>query len=552
MKNNVKFKNIKILSLRDRKAFSYEFSEGVNFIYGTNDVGKSSLIKSLYYTLGGDLRLDDAWKSDDIVTLVEINNGENDFIFLRYKKIIGVFDLKNDDLVVYNTISSLASRVSNIFGFKLELHNKYTGATTQANPACLFAPFFIDQDEGWKAVINSFENMSMYSEWQKNILYYHSGIKPKEYYTVQGKIKEIKVKISELDGFVKVLKRSKSKIDESFGVVLFDVDLDFYKSKLERILNEYSNLNLVQTEYRLNLLRLYSRKNFLESELKEITAIIDNEFEISNFRDDNVAYSVNEYNYINHRDEMLKNIAVLADEKSKIEENIPKLNQKLEESRAASEALQALILETQSEITLHDVIKSAAYHEIESTFISQLDELFVEIGRKEGELTELQEELEVYNDKKRTVKINDCFKEYFAKALKELGVENTKVGGLSSYNNITKGKTGSRGPRGIFAFHYALLSVMKSNSSVENMPIVIDSPKQQDLDPEHTHKLIKLCLDGFSLTNQIIIGTVGYESFMDGFNSIKLENKYHLLNDEHYDNVYSQLMPLFERVMLSR
>ncbi|MFP1483214.1 AAA family ATPase [Escherichia coli] len=111
MKNNVKFKNIKILSLRDRKAFSYEFSEGVNFIYGTNDVGKSSLIKSLYYTLGGDLRLDDAWKSDDIVTLVEINNGENDFIFLRYKKIIGVFDLKNDNLVVYNTISSLASHV---------------------------------------------------------------------------------------------------------------------------------------------------------------------------------------------------------------------------------------------------------------------------------------------------------------------------------------------------------------------------------------------------------------------------------------------------------
>lgn len=39
---------------------------------------------------------------------------------------------------------------------------------------------------------------------------------------------------------------------------------------------------------------------------------------------------------------------------------------------------------------------------------------------------------------------------------------------------------------------------------------------------------------------------------MDGFNSIKLENKYHLLNDEHYDNVYSQLMPLFERVILSR
>ncbi|EAC0390249.1 AAA family ATPase [Salmonella enterica subsp. enterica serovar Newport] len=552
MKNNIQFKNIKILSLRDRKAFSYEFSEGVNFIYGTNDVGKSSLIKSLYYTLGGDLRLDDAWKSDDIVTLVEINNGTNDFIFLRYKKIIGVFDLKNNDLVVYNSISSLASRISNIFGFKLELHNKFTGATTQANPACLFAPFFIDQDEGWKAVLNSFENMTMYSEWQKNILYYHSGIKPKEYYTVQGKIKEIKIKISELDGFVKILKRSKNKIDESFGVVLFDVDLDFYKLKLDRVLKEYSDLNLAQTEYRIKLLKLYSRKNFLESELKEITAVIDDDFEPLSSQNDNVASSVNEYNYINYRDEMLKNIAVLADEKSKIESSIPKLSQKLEESRSASEALQELILETQSEITLHDVIKSAAYHEIESTFVSQLDELFSEIGRKQGELAELQEELEVFNDKKRTSNINESFKEYFAKALTELGVENTKVGGLTSYNTITKGKTGSRGPRGIFAFHYALLSVMKKNPSIENMPIVIDSPKQQDLDSEHTHKLIKLCLDEFSTTNQIIIGTVGYESFMDGFHSIKLENKYHLLNDEHYDKVYAQLMPLFERVILSK
>ncbi|MEY0834954.1 AAA family ATPase [Providencia alcalifaciens] len=552
MKTNVKFKNIKILSLRDKKAFTHVFSEGVNFIYGTNDVGKSSLIKSLYYTLGGDLRLDDAWKSDDIVTLVEINNGTNDFIFLRYKKLIGVFDLKNDDLVVYSSIASLASRISNIFGFKLELHNKFTGATTQANPACLFAPFFIDQDEGWKAVLNSFDNMTMYSEWQKNILYYHSGIKPKEYYTVQGKVKAVKVKISELDGFVKVLKRSKNKIDESFGVVLFDVDLDFYKLKLNRVLNEYSDLNLKQTEYRLELLKLYSRKNFLESELKEITAVIDDEFEVSNLHYDSATCSVNEYKYINYKDEMLKNISDLVDEKSKIESNIPKLNQMLEESRVASESLQALILETKSEITLHDVIKSAAYHEIESTFVSQLDELFAEIAGKQRELSGLEEELEVFNDKKRTNKINQSFKGYFAKALKELGVENTKAGSITSYNAITKGKTGSRGPRGIFAFHYALLSVMKSNPSVENMPIVIDSPKQQDLDSEHTHKLIKLCLDEFSQTNQIIIGTVGYESFMNGFHSIKLENKYHLLNDDHYYDVYAQLMPLFERVILSK
>ncbi|NHV08517.1 AAA family ATPase [Cronobacter turicensis] len=552
MKANIAFKNIKIISLRDKRAFSHTFSKGVNFIYGTNDVGKSSLIKSLYYTLGGDLRLDEAWKSDEIVTVVEITNGNEDFIFLRYKKIIGVLNVKTDELDIYDSISALAYRISDIFGFKLELHSKFSGTTIQANPACLFAPFFIDQDEGWKAVINSFTQLSMYSDWQKNILYYHSGIKPKEYYSIQGQIKDVKAKISELEGFEKVLKKSKAKIDDSFGVVLFDIDMDFYKFKLERILGEYSRLNSAQTDYRLKLLKLYTRKNTIENTLKEITEVIEDDYGFLKEYTDNIESSVNEYNCLNNKDEILKGIAVLTSDKCKIEADIIQLSKKLDDFKVEAKSLQDLILETQSELTLRDVIKSAAYHEIESTFISQLDSLFVEIGRKESELSDLQSALERITDRKRAREINEAFKGYFSIALKELCVENTKAGAIANYSAITKGKTGSRGPRGIFAFHYALLMVSKDNASVENMPIVIDSPKQQDLDKEHTHKLIKLCLDGFSNTHQIIIGTVDYESFMDGYPSLQLRKKYHLLNDSNYQNIYREVMPLFERVILSK
>jgi len=552
MKSKIMFKKINILSFRDRKAFSHVFSSGVNFVYGTNDVGKSSLIKSLYYTLGGDIRLDDTWKADDIITSVEITNGNDNYVFLRYKKIFGVLNTKTDQLASYNSISALSHCISDIFGFKLELHNKYTGNTLQANPACLFAPFFIDQDDGWKAVLNSFENMNMYSDWQKNIIFYHSGVKPKEYYAIQGEIKEVKVKIAELESLARTLKKSKKKIDDSFGVVLFDVDIEFYKLKLNRVLEEYSKLNLAQTDYRLELLKLYSRKNFIESELKEITSTIEDDYAFLSSGNTDASSSVNEYNYINHRDLMLKNVAVLTEEKSTIEKSILKSNKNLDELKLESKSLQDLILETQSEITLRDVIRSAAYHEIESTFISQLDDLYIEIGHKQNNLNVLQEKLEVYNDRKRAANINASFKAIFARAIEELGVENTKAGGLSSYSSITKGKTGSRSPRGIFAFHYALLSVLKENPSVENMPIVIDSPKQQDLDKEYTHKLIKLCIDEFSESNQIIIGTVGYESFMNGFPNVKLETKYHLLNEDSYNMVYKDIMPFFERVILSK
>lgn len=548
MKSKVIFKKISILSLRDKKAFSHVFSPNVNFIYGTNDVGKSSLIKSLYYTLGGDLRLDDLWKADDIITSVEIESDNGSYVFLRYKKLFGVLDTKKDTLHSFSSISALSKYISEIFGFKLQLPSKYTGATVQANPACLYAPFFIDQDEGWKAVINSFESMGMYSDWQKNIIYYHSGVKPKEYYITQGQIKEVKVRLAELESLKKTLNESKKKIDKSFGVVLFDVDLDSYKIKLKRTLDEFSKLNMAQTDCRLKLLKLYSRKNFIESELREIISAVEDDYSSANAN--TINESLNEYHYINHKDVMFRNIAALNNEKSTIEADIVKLTDSLDEIKLESEGLEGLILDTKSEITLHDLVRSAAYKEIYTTFASQLEHLSEKIDRELKALSDLQDDLKVYDDKKRTARINANFKATFAHALKELGVENSKVGGLISYNASTKGKTGSRGPRGIFAFHYALLSVSKLNSSVVNMPIVIDSPKQQDLDKEHTHKLIKLCLDEFSNTNQIIIGTVDDESFMDGFSKIKLEEKYQLLNVNRFDAVYEEIMPLFERLLL--
>ena len=51
------FKSVHILSLRDKKGFSFDFSPTINIITGENDTGKSSFIKSLYHTLGADIRL---------------------------------------------------------------------------------------------------------------------------------------------------------------------------------------------------------------------------------------------------------------------------------------------------------------------------------------------------------------------------------------------------------------------------------------------------------------------------------------------------------------
>lgn len=49
----------------------------------------------------------------------------------------------------------------------------------------------------------------MYKDWQKNILNFHTGVKPKEYYPLQGKINLIDIDLVEIRTTLKALKRAR-------------------------------------------------------------------------------------------------------------------------------------------------------------------------------------------------------------------------------------------------------------------------------------------------------------------------------------------------------
>lgn len=546
MKNEIYFKEVNIVSIRDKKGFSFEFSPTINFIHGDNDTGKSSLIKSLYYTLGGDLRLDDLWKNDDIVTRVVLSFNNADIVFLRHNKMIGVFD---DEMSVYFSIADLAGKVSDIFGFNLQLHNKYKGVTEQANPACYYLPFYIDQDEGWHTILNSFSGLGMYSEWQRNILYYHSGVKPKEYYLLQGEIKRVRAEISDLEAIVKVIKVSKGKIDDSFGIVLFDVDVTFYESKLDALMTECRELEKAEADFRFQLLSLYSQRNRISDEIECSNRLLHENFTLwqDAMSSENI---VNEYGNLAYQNELTTHLPKLYESKEMLDKKIQKLRFSLCEKKESSERIKSLLAEVKGELTLKDIIRSVAYHEIFETFQNQLDALLKDIGEKTISLNEYLDEQKIYDDKKRTAQINDGFKGHLQHALKELGVGGTNGLGIASYSKITKGKTGSRNPRGIFAYHYALLKVLSANESVDVLPIVIDSPKQQDLDRVHTEKLIEICVNDLSTLGQVIIGTVKLENNMHGYHSLFLDCKYSLLSEKNFDEAYGKIMPLFSQMLL--
>src|SRR5699024_8283643 len=88
-----------ILDFRTKEARTFEFQNGTNLIISNgNTEGKSSLLKSLYYTLGFDVRqFPSGWNKDDMYFQVRVNIGNQKFNITRQKNSFRVSD--NDEIM---------------------------------------------------------------------------------------------------------------------------------------------------------------------------------------------------------------------------------------------------------------------------------------------------------------------------------------------------------------------------------------------------------------------------------------------------------------------
>lgn len=542
------FKRIAILSLTEKKAFSFEFSEGLNFIHGTNDTGKSSLIKSLYYCLGGDVRLDDGWKSQETITKVTLIHDRKTINFLR-KASFFIVSIIEDGLVKtekkFNKTSELATEIQHIFGFNLLLTVKSNRETALANPATYYFPFYIDQDEGWGHVLESFNGLKMYVDWQKNAIQYHSGIKPKEYYSLNGELKILAAKVAELEKEENLIKKTKSRFEQHLHNVSFDIDLEYYITKIDYFVQKCEELEAEERSFRVKALDLYSKRNYISDALFNIENE-NNNILVDDL--DDISYSIKKYEINNSKISLFSQKARLYEEKNKLDEKIANLKDKLLENKNLSQKISSMLNDVHEDFSIKEIIDSEAYKSAAQAFDKQLSELKEDIDKLLIEKSTVEKDIKKFNNLKRTKEINEFFLLMLNKAQSKLQLPVSSKATVIGYKKLTTGKTGSRSPRAIFAYHYALLMTINKFSSLPILPIVIDSPKQQDLDDEYTEKVIQFCLDDLAAVSQVIIGAVKPERNMVGYHSINLNKKFSLLNDDEYQHIYDEIVPHFNEV----
>jgi len=174
----VYFKNLLIADLQNHTARDQSFEKGLNVITSTdNHVGKSSLLKSLYYTLGAEVNFDPVWDKQSKLYVSTLAVDEKEYRIVRFMKRFAVFKGEKLLKITDSVSKELAPLLGEIFDFSVYLPNKNTDKVEMAPPAFSFMPYYIDQDNGWSGLYDSFAAINQYNRADRiKSLYYHLNI----------------------------------------------------------------------------------------------------------------------------------------------------------------------------------------------------------------------------------------------------------------------------------------------------------------------------------------------------------------------------------------
>lgn len=560
----VYFKRLILVSTVLKKSREIKFDDVTVITGDKNTTGKSSIIKSLYYTLGANVVFEDEWLPLEVKSILEFTFEGKTYTAFRDGSLIAFFDAKDEVLISTESITKeLAPFVSMIFDFNLPLVQSSTNQETQAIPAFLYLPFYIDQDQGWNSYFSSFLGLQMFSRWQDAFKNYHTGIKPKEFYELGNLIKSEQKNERDLFQEAGILLKTKQKVEQSLEVPGIILDIEELRKQLQPLLDDYNILLSVENEIRDVSIRNIDEQSEIRRQIIELEEQIsnnENELGLAEKFSEVVCPrcgSIHEsklYHEYALTSDTIDAAKFLSDLNGllitlKTEKN--EVEHKYQIAREQSNKIRNEIANFQTEISLQEALQTVAKKRALEVFdfeISENENRQVDVAKEIGLLESNKKKL---LDKKRTKEIKDYYVKALGNCFHELSVESSD---LQAYRSnftppLSKLKTGSRGARQILALYYAFIDTAYRYSSTAKFPIVVDSPKQQEQDSLNSVVIAEFCIKNRPDSAQLILATLNYNPSAENVNIIRLNEKKGLMTEENYVELLERVLTLNQLII---
>lgn len=546
-----------IIDFKEKTATSYEFSDGTNLIVSNgNKKGKSSLLKSIYYTLGFDIRqFPSGWNiGNKIFQLkVKLDDGSSHSITRQSD----IYKVDADDTPLNS--KEYSEWLQTILGMDMKLPNRQTKKLHSVYATALLLPFYIDQDDSWDGVLyrRVSDTLGQYIDVPKGIFEYALSISDIEVQKLQNQINQVNEYIKEcnsiIDNLGKVLANYKEETSEVPEAQEIDRDkLDTEIKKYLNLVNEYGEIaltfkiKLVKKREELDLQRQdfdelnqllkmnEKRHKYIETECKYCHSKLTQEQSLTRLGLNN-----NKFEIIMLSDKVAKRIEKLEQEvkdmqfqQSKVEDKIDELNSRIQKSKEL--------------LTIDEYIKAraktVAVTEIENTVEkekairlendSNKKKLQKEKRKLEKEKEELKNERKTtFDDVKNRIRITLGLRDS-----KELGfLDFKKIDGSGMDKNIKY--------LGCYLMYFSLIE----KYGIYKIPFCMDSFIKNEISAETANTLFQAIEKYFlSLERQIffsiVTDNVQYLERTEDYNIIQVEE--HLLCSEEYESIGSQIMKM--------
>ncbi len=536
------FKKIYILNDIFKEAKIVEFKKGLNIILGINKSGKSSIIKSLFYCFGAELKFENDWLTSTakrIAVVFEYDNKE--YIVERKKKDFFLFfnDLNKTPILIKEKHEVFNRKLMEIFNIEFEWITK-NQKNYPMTASHLFNFSYIDQDKGWQEIGKNFENLGFIKDYKALSLDFFTGYLAEDYFKLKRNEEMMALNLNveknnfkQIKDFLESLSSFREK-DFSFDFKFIPElkKLEYLERKLNQIERKISvfEKDLYEVEIGINYFKqliseVKSDHSFSQKLHSELTCILCGSIHLNTI--------LEKAELLKDIERMNKHISIEKEKRLTLKEKLLSLYKYKKELKRKIAGLNISLKKYNKNLDIYKEIKNKGKLEFYTKAESKIKNKEIEIKNIESRLNVLKSDLSSLKSRKRVESLKKDIIDYFKPICESIDSElNTK---FKKFLPVLD-KTGSSTPIIIYSYYSALYlyNLEKNNEAFDFL--VIDTPNQQGQDKENLNKIFSTLTNFTSKEGQVIIGTeisTGFEEEI-GTNLIELKEKRKCMSTEDY------------------
>jgi len=533
----------------------------LNLITGEdNSIGKSTLAKSLLWSLGCDPVFDEEWKSNDIKSILYFTVNNKEYFSCRgsHSTILGSV---NGKAKRYTKITGDFSRdFSNLVNFKMKLPNRDDGRLETPPPAYYFLPFYIDQVESWSTPWDSFQYLGQYLNWKRPLINYFTGyIKPEHFdleeniYECSERKKTSERKIEKFYSAVEVIEDNTADSPIALTSDEFSKIQDEINIELHEIIGYQTRLYEAQALINSNIYdleRQYELATTSASELED-----DYKFAVESIPTDNLECPLcgtlhdnslpSRAMLLSEKDSLLEEANLI---KSKIEVlkiSLSELNDDVQYATSEVERInQKYISQDNKDALISQVIDAISTTNVSKNIQVKIDNEDLNISRANSSIKDLKRDQKKLLSTEDKEALNTSFMEKLLiniEALGSTGVNLSKVNSPTDYKKLLGGGA-AEAARGLLAYQLSILQQIHAVETCIVPPFVIDTPNQQEQAGHRYETVIKELMKSVPSDYQIILCAMENDAlikFKADSHVINL-NSERLLKPSQYESLRSE------------